>query len=118
VATKSASQIIINIGYPCLLFSKIVPAPLSGSNISALGKSTTNEIHASEPTFFYQGPLVVIALVYHIVGGLLGFIVKKLFWVPHRFRYGIIIAGSFGNVGDLREHLPSLTLKAIVTHVK
>ena len=40
VATKSASQVIINIGYPCLLFSKIVPASLSGNNIRALGELT------------------------------------------------------------------------------
>jgi predicted permease len=38
VATKAASQVIINVAYPCLLFSKIVPAYLTGDNIRALGK--------------------------------------------------------------------------------
>jgi auxin efflux carrier family protein len=33
----------------------------------------------------------------------MAWIVKKLFWVPYRFRYGIFIAGGWGNYGDLRE---------------
>jgi hypothetical protein len=31
-------------------------------------------------------------------------LVKQFFWVPHRFRYGIIVAGGWGNWGDIREH--------------
>ena len=43
--------------------------------------------------------------MYELLGGLLGFIIKQFFWVPHRFRYGIIMAGAYSNVGDLRKHL-------------
>ncbi|EGO19763.1 hypothetical protein SERLADRAFT_478030 [Serpula lacrymans var. lacrymans S7.9] len=28
-------------------------------------------------------------------------LIKQFFWVPHRFRYGIIVAGGWGNVGDI-----------------
>jgi predicted permease len=48
--------------------------------------------------------------VYELGGGLLGFIIKQIFWVPHRFRYGIILAGAFGNVGDLRKDITHFTL--------
>ena len=30
--------------------------------------------------------------------------VKQFFWVPHRFRHGILVAGGWGNTGDIREH--------------
>lgn len=58
------------------------------------------------------GPLVVVALVYEIIGILLGLTIKQFIWVPHRFRYGIILAGGFGNVGDLRMFLRSTILAA------
>lgn len=28
-------------------------------------------------------------------------VVSLLFWVPHRFRWGIIVAGIWGNYGDI-----------------
>ncbi|KAF9533769.1 auxin efflux carrier [Crepidotus variabilis] len=82
VAARSVSQIIMNIGYPCLMFSKIIPA-FTSDNLRALG------------------PLVLVAVIYILLGTLLGFVVKQLCWVPHRFRYGILMAGAFSNVGDL-----------------
>ncbi|KAI6121158.1 auxin efflux carrier [Pisolithus sp. B1] len=54
-----------------LMFSKIVPA-FSSQNISALA-----------------------------IGIALSWLIKQIFWVPHRFRYGIIIAGGWANVGDI-----------------
>lgn len=36
------------------------------------------------------------------MGLLLAWIVKQFFWVPHRFRYGILVAGGWGNYGDIR----------------
>lgn len=29
--------------------------------------------------------------------------ITQIFWVPHRFRHGMIAAGIWGNVGDIRE---------------
>ncbi len=52
-----------------------------------------------------KGPLVLVALLYQLTGAFLGLVAKQFFWVPHRFRYGIILAGAFGNVGDLRERI-------------
>jgi auxin efflux carrier family protein len=49
------------------------------------------------------GPLVLVAVIYQAFGVIFAWIVKQIFWVPHRFRYGIIVAGGFGNVGDIRE---------------
>jgi len=68
-------------------------------------------IHAIlwSPTWI-SGPLIVVALVYEIIGILLGLMIKQFFWVPHRFRYGIILAGGVGNVVDLRMFLRSALL--------
>jgi predicted permease len=46
---------------------------------------------------------VLIALIYEAMGILLSLTVKQLFWVPHRFRYGILVAGGWSNIGDIRE---------------
>ncbi|KAF4613989.1 hypothetical protein D9613_007634 [Agrocybe pediades] len=82
VAAAGAGQVLLNITLPCLMFSKIVPA-FTADNVGALG------------------PLIFVALLYEGIGMLLAFIVKQFFWVPHRFRYGILVAGGWGNVGDI-----------------
>ena len=38
----------------------------------------------------------------------MSWIIKQVFWVPHRFRYGILVAGGWGNVGDIRESTPTI----------
>ncbi|KAF9267668.1 hypothetical protein L218DRAFT_1073777 [Marasmius fiardii PR-910] len=82
VAARSLGQILLNITLPCLMFSKMVPA-FTPDNIGALG------------------PLVLIASIYSIIGIVIAWVIKQLFWVPHRFRYGILVAGGWGNVGDI-----------------
>ncbi len=47
------------------------------------------------------GPLVLVAVIYEVLGVALAWIIGQFFWVPHRFRYGLLIAGGWGNVGDL-----------------
>ncbi|KII83930.1 hypothetical protein PLICRDRAFT_118835 [Plicaturopsis crispa FD-325 SS-3] len=81
-ASAGAGQIIINVTLPCLMFSKIVPS-FTSDNIGALG------------------PLVLVAILYELIGITIAWIVKQLFWVPHRFRYGILTAGGWGNYGDI-----------------
>ena len=71
-----------NVALPCLLFSHIVPA-IGTHNISSLA------------------PLVVVGVIYGAAGMFMAWIIKSFFWVPHRFRYGILAAGCWGN-GDLR----------------
>lgn len=73
---------MLNIALPCLMFSRIVPA-FTSDNISALG------------------PLVLVAFVYEGLGFIMAWVIKQFFWVPHQFRYGILVAGTFGNVGDI-----------------
>ncbi|KAF8132747.1 auxin efflux carrier [Boletus edulis] len=82
LAARSAGQIILNITLPSLLFSRIIPA-FNSSNVSALG------------------PLILVALLYQAIGIVMSWIIKQSFWVPHRFRYGILVAGGWGNVGDI-----------------
>ncbi|KAF6752090.1 auxin efflux carrier transmembrane protein [Ephemerocybe angulata] len=82
VAARGASQIILNVTTPCLLFSKIIPA-FNTDNIRLFG------------------PLFLVAALYEILGVVIAFIIKQFFWVPHRFRYGLLVAGGFGNVGDI-----------------
>ena len=53
----------------------------------------------------YSGPLVLIALLYEAIGVVLAWLIKQFFWVPHRFRYGILVAGGWGNIGDIRESI-------------
>ncbi|KZT35078.1 hypothetical protein SISSUDRAFT_1071919 [Sistotremastrum suecicum HHB10207 ss-3] len=82
VAARGTGQVLLNITLPCLMFSKIVPA-FTPENIAALG------------------PLTLVAVVYQLLGLLLSVIIKQFFWVPHRFRYGILVAGCWGNSGDV-----------------
>ncbi|KIK97919.1 hypothetical protein PAXRUDRAFT_135342 [Paxillus rubicundulus Ve08.2h10] len=82
VVAKGVGQILLNVAIPALMFSKIVPAFNSG-NIVVLG------------------PLLLVALLFESIGIMISWIIKQLFWVPHRFRYGILAAGAFGNVGDI-----------------
>ncbi|KAK0458098.1 auxin efflux carrier [Desarmillaria tabescens] len=82
VAARGAGQVALNITMPCLMFSKMVPA-FSSSNISVLG------------------PLFVIGAIYQFIGIGLAWLIKQFFWVPHRFRYGMLAAGGWGNYGDI-----------------
>ncbi|KAI0685009.1 auxin efflux carrier [Cytidiella melzeri] len=82
VAARGAGQVALNITGPCLMFSKIVPS-FSTSNISTLG------------------PLFLVGFIYEALGLLLAWTVKRFFWVPHRFRYGILAAGGWSNFGDI-----------------
>lgn len=65
------------------MFSKIVPA-FTPQNIGNLG------------------PIVAIAFIYEIIGFLFAWGVKQFFWVPHRFRNGILMAGTISNYSDIR----------------
>ncbi|KAJ8515914.1 hypothetical protein ONZ45_g6722 [Pleurotus djamor] len=47
------------------------------------------------------GPLVLVALLYESIGIVMAWIVKQFYWTPHRFRYGILVAGGWGNYGDI-----------------
>ncbi|TFK97673.1 auxin efflux carrier [Pterulicium gracile] len=82
IAARGAGQIMLLLLYPCLMFSKIVPA-FGQENLPALG------------------PLVLVAVIYQILGISSAWLVRHLFWTPHRFRYGILIAGGWGNTGDI-----------------
>ncbi|KAJ7708370.1 auxin efflux carrier [Mycena rosella] len=81
-AARGAGQIMLNITVPSLMFSKIVPA-FTSQNISALG------------------PLLLIAVIYQGMGIAIACLTKHFFWVPHRFRWGILAAGGWGNYGDI-----------------
>ncbi|KAN0123126.1 auxin efflux carrier [Russula decolorans] len=81
-ATRGGAQVVLNVALPCLLFSHIVPA-IGTHNISSLA------------------PLVVVGVIYGVTGTLMAWTVKSFFWVPHRFRYGILAAGCWGNYGDM-----------------
>ncbi|KAI0249421.1 hypothetical protein BJV78DRAFT_693694 [Lactifluus subvellereus] len=47
-------------------------------------------------------PLTVVGLLYGVAGASMAWIIKRLFWVPHKFRYGVLTAGIWGNYGDIR----------------
>lgn len=80
-----------NITMPCLLFSKIVPA-FTPQNISALG--TTAAMHSSgKLTDMDVGPLITIGCIYQGLGLLIALFIREFYWVPHRFRNGLLVAG-------------------------
>jgi hypothetical protein len=98
------------------MFSKIVPA-FTPDNVGALGQSESSShpllliiftplrfILECITLTFVAGPLVLVAVLYELIGMVIALLVKQFFWVPHRFRYGIIVAGGWGNWGDIREH--------------
>ncbi|KAG2036431.1 auxin efflux carrier [Suillus americanus] len=82
MAARGMGQVIINVTTPNLMFSTIIPS-FNSSNITELG------------------PLILVALIYMLIGITLSWIIKQLFWVPHRFRHGILVAGGWANIGDV-----------------
>ena len=46
--------------------------------------------------------MAVIGVFYGLTGALMAWAIRFFFWVPHRFRYGILAAGFWGNSGDMR----------------
>lgn len=106
---------IKNITLPSLMFSRIVPA-LSSSNVGVLGKKPLFSEPQWYPLHFSAGPLIFVALLYEAIGIAISWIIKQLFWVPHRFRYGILVAGGWGNVGDVREYR-SIISRALANNV-
>ena len=65
-----------------------------------------------------------MALIYEALGFLVAWFTKRICWVPHRFRYGILCAGAFSNYSDIREYqsnnasrLTALTWNIIATAV-
>ncbi|KAG8836282.1 Protein M3 [Serendipita sp. 399] len=46
------------------------------------------------------GPLIVVGCIYQALGLVLALIIREFFWVPHRFRSGLIFAGIWSNWGD------------------
>ena len=82
------------------MFSRIVPA-FTLQNISSLG------------------PLTVVGMIYGVAGATMAWAITHFFWVPHRFRYGILAAGGWGNYCDIRtssspiDGLPILKLSYI-----
>ncbi|KAG8859962.1 Protein M3 [Serendipita sp. 411] len=47
------------------------------------------------------GPLIVIGCIYQTLGLVLALIIREFFWVPHRFRSGLVVAGIWSNWGDV-----------------
>ena len=43
--------------------------------------------------------------MYEAMGMAIAAIIRLFFWVPHRFRYGLLVAGGWGNYGDIRTSL-------------
>ncbi|RXK39192.1 hypothetical protein M231_03549 [Tremella mesenterica] len=81
-AARGVSILSLNVGLPSLIFSSMVSS-FTPQNISAFG------------------PLALVAFMYMTVGGLLGWIVREIFYVPADFRYGIVVMGVISNWGNL-----------------
>jgi predicted permease len=99
------------------MFSKIVPA-FTSDNIGALGRVSSwliyHTYHVSSRCNL--GPLILVAVLYEVIGIMMAWIIKQFFWVPHRFRYGILVAGGWGNYGDIRESLSQTIYRSLIAY--
>ncbi|KAG1741692.1 auxin efflux carrier [Suillus lakei] len=82
IATRGAVQVVLNITLPGLMFSR-----------------ASSALNAENDTAF--GPLIVIAITYMAMGFTLSLVIKQFFWVPYRFRYGLVIAGGWASSCDI-----------------
>ncbi|RPD77175.1 auxin efflux carrier [Lentinus tigrinus ALCF2SS1-7] len=81
-ASRGASLISMNVALPALIFANIVPS-FTPSNVSAMG------------------PVVLIAMVYMLMGFVMGIIIRELCYVPRNFWQGIVIMTGMSNWGNL-----------------
>ena len=63
----------------------------------------------------FKGTLLLIAVLYTMVGVLFAWIIKQFFWIPHRFRHGVLVAGGWGNTGDIRKDSLSASTFVLLT---
>ncbi|KAK4057082.1 Protein M3 [Microbotryomycetes sp. JL221] len=89
--SRAASQIILNITLPSLLFSKILQS-FTPDNVKVIG------------------PILLVGIFYMIVPGLFAVLIRVCLPVPNNFRWGLIAAASWSNSGDL----PIAVLSSIV----
>ncbi|KAG1835397.1 hypothetical protein DFJ58DRAFT_847406 [Suillus subalutaceus] len=82
VAARPLLRLTQNITLPSLIFSRASSA-LNAENDAAFG------------------PLIVIATIYMAIGFALSLFIKRFFWVPYRFRYGIFVAGGWASSCDI-----------------
>ncbi|KAJ3128404.1 Protein M3 [Physocladia obscura] len=80
--SKLLSTLIINIMYPCLLFTSVVEG-VSNANIAAFGIMT------------------IASVIITAFGLTFGILVMALAKPPADFRYGTVMATSMGNYGDM-----------------
>ncbi|SJL12404.1 uncharacterized protein ARMOST_15831 [Armillaria ostoyae] len=74
----------------------MVPA-FTSDNIGALGVQAAHSRHAN---IVPSQSLKLTARSSALSVGI-AWLTKQLFWVPHRFRYGILVAGGWANYGDI-----------------
>ncbi|KAJ3128403.1 Protein M3 [Physocladia obscura] len=80
--SKLLSTLIINIMYPCLLFTNVITG-VSTANVASFGIMT------------------IASIVITLIGFAFGFIVMGLTRPPSDFRYGTVMATAMGNYGDM-----------------
>ncbi|KAK0193034.1 auxin efflux carrier [Armillaria mellea] len=111
-AARGAAQIALNIAMPCLMFSKMVPA-FSSSNIGVLGVLSRGLVSPPISLPMKLTPVLRCLILFYsrtavydwrylpVYGYLPCLADKAVFWFPHRFRYGMLAAGGWGNSGDM-----------------
>lgn len=45
------------------------------------------------------GPLAMMAVMYQLLGLMGGLVIRELFYVPHDFRWGVLVLGIISNWG-------------------
>ncbi|ORY75966.1 auxin efflux carrier [Leucosporidium creatinivorum] len=80
--SRSASQIILNVTLPSLLFSKIIPS-FNSENVKAIG------------------PIFLVGIVYMLVSALFGVLIRIALPTPRNFRWGLLASAIWANWGDV-----------------
>ena len=79
--SRSASQIILNITLPSLLFSKVVPS-FNQENVKAIG------------------PIFLVGIIYMSISAVAAGLIRVFAPTPRNFRYGLIAASIWSNWGE------------------
>lgn len=103
--SRACSQIILNITLPSLLFSKV--SSTAGLPRAKKKKELTDRLSSQVIASFTNdnisalGPIFLVGIIYMLVSGVLGLIIRATCRVPGNFRWGLLSAAIWSNWGDL-----------------
>lgn len=116
--SRAASQIVLNLLVPSLLFAKArtsvldqccqtlqLPADPPPSHLHPYSLQVVPSITSDNANAI--GPIILVGFSLILMNGLMGLIVRSCTRTPHNFRWGILAAASFSNWGGQSRRRPA-----------